>query len=165
MPKPPVPDWKIEEIEKWYADGNDMRTLASVADGLGLVPNTVRKYRDLALERRVADRLANPGKLQQKLVDHMDQLLHMADDAARKCADEDDLRGYAIFMQERRASALAAAKIAGLDRIGVTLSGPQGGAVEISLGSSMLEVLADVANDFQEQLPSRIEAIEAEVVD
>lgn len=165
MPKPPVPDWKIEEIEKWYADGNDMRTLASVADGLGLVPNTVRKYRDLALERRVADRLANPGKLQQKLVDHMDQLLHMADDAARKCADEDDLRGYAVFMQERRQSALAAAKIAGLDRIGVQISGPVGGAVEVTLGSSMLEVLVDVANEFQQELPSNLEAIEADVVD
>jgi len=165
MPQSPVPDWKIEEIEKWYANGDDLRTLVSVADGLALSRETVRKYRDLCLERRAADRIANPGKFQQKLVDHLEQLLHMADGAARKCADEDDLRGYAMFMNERRQSALAAAKIAGLDRIGVTLSGPDGGAVEVSLGSSMLEVLADVASDFQEQLPAHIEAIEAEIVD
>jgi len=68
-------------------------------------------------------------------------------------------------MQERRQSALAAAKIAGLDRIGVQISGPNGGAVEVTLGSSMLEVLVDVANEFKQELPSNLEVIEAEVVD
>lgn len=165
MPTPPVPDWKIEEIENWYANGDDTRTLVSVADALGLDRKTVRKYRDIARERRVAERLANPGKFQQKLIDHLDELVHMADGAARKCADEDDSRGYAMFMNERRQSALAVAKIAGLDRVGVQISGPDGGPVEVSLGSSMLEVLADVATEYQESLPSHIEAIEAEVVD
>lgn len=165
MPQSPVPDWKIEEIEKWYANGDDLRTLVSVADGLGLDRTTVRKYRDIARERRVADRIAHPGKFQQKLIDHLEELVHMADGAARRCADEDDTRGYAMFMNERRQSALAVAKIAGLDRVGVQISGPDGGPVEVSLGSSMLEVLADVANDYQESLPSHIEAIEAEIVD
>ena len=91
--------------------------------------------------------------------------MHMADGAARKCADEDDTRGYAMFMNERRLSALAVAKIAGLDRVGVQISGPDGGAVEVSLGSSMLEVLVDVANEFKQELPSNLEAIEADVVD
>ena len=70
MPTPPVPDWKIEEIEKWYADGDDLRSLVSVADGLGLDRATVRKYRDLARERRIAERLDNPAKFQQNLIDH-----------------------------------------------------------------------------------------------
>jgi len=165
MPKHPVPDWKIQEIEKWYANGDDLRTLKSVADGLGLNRETVRKYRDIAMERRVADRIAHPGKFQQKLIDHLEDLVHMADGAARRCADEDDTRGHAMFMNERRQSALAVAKVAGLDRVGVQISGPDGGPVEVSLGSSMLEVLADVASDYQESLPSHIEAIEAEVVD
>lgn len=165
MPKHPVPDWKIQEIEKWYANGDDLRTLKSVADGLGLNRETVRKYRDIARERRVAERLDNPAKFQQKLIDHLDELVHMADSAARKCADEDDTRGYAMFMNERRQSALAVAKIAGLDRVGVQISGPDGGPVEVSLGSSMLEVLVDVANEFKQELPSNLEAIEADVVD
>lgn len=165
MPTPPVPDWKIEEIEKWYANGDDTRTLVSVADALGLDRATVRKYRDIARERRVADRIANPGKFQQKLIDHLDELVHMADSAARKCADEDDSRGYAMFMNERRQSALAVAKVAGLDRVGVQISGPDGGPVEVSLGSAMLELFADMSRDSNLELPTNLEAIEADVVD
>tara|TARA_R110000824_G_scaffold198946_2_gene382980 strand:+ start:142 stop:645 length:504 start_codon:yes stop_codon:yes gene_type:complete len=165
MAQSPVPEWKIEEIEKWYADGDDLRSLASVADGLGLSRMTVRKYRDLAMQHRIEERLSHPARFQQKLIDHLDDLVHMADGAARKCADDDDSRGYAMFMNERRQSALAAAKIAGLDRIGVQISGPDGGAVEVTLGSSMLEVLVDVANEFKQELPSNLEVIEAEVVD
>ena len=165
MAQSPVPEWKIEEIEKWYADGDDLRTLASVADGLGLSRVTVRKYRDIARERKIEERFNNPAAFQQACIDDLEDLMHVAASAAVKCADEDDTRGQAMFMAERRQSVMAAAKVAGLDRVGVQISGPDGGAVEVSLGSSMLEVLVDVANEFKQELPSNLEAIEADVVD
>jgi hypothetical protein len=165
MPQPPIPDWKIEEIEKWYADGDDLRSLSAVAEALQLQRLTGRKYRDIARERKIEERFGNPAAFQQACIDDLEDLMHVAASAAVKCADEDDTRGQAMFMAERRQSVLAAAKVAGLDRVGVQISGPDGGAVEVSLGSSMLEVLVDVANEFKQELPSNLEAIEADVVD
>jgi hypothetical protein len=165
MPQPPVPEWKIEEIEKWYADGDDLRTLAGVGDALALSRETVRKYRDKARERKIEERFGNPAAFQQACLDDLEDLMYVAASAAAKCSEEDDTRGQAMFMAERRQSVLAAAKVAGLDRVGVQISGPDGGAVHVSLGSSMLEVLVDVANEFKQELPANLEAIEADVVD
>ena len=165
MAQAPVPEWKIEQIEMWYSDPDDHRTLVGMGDVLALHANTVRKYRDIARERKIEERFSNPAAFQQACIDDLEDLMHVAASAAVKCADEDDTRGQAMFMAERRQSVLAAAKVAGLDRVGVQISGPDGGAVEVSLGSSMLEVLVDVANEFKQELPSNLEAIEADVVD
>jgi hypothetical protein len=165
MAQSPVPEWKIEEIDKWYAEADDNRTLVAMGDVLALHANTVRKYRDIARERKIKERFNNPAAFQQACIDDLEDLMHVAASAAVKCADEDDTRGQAMFMAERRQSVLAAAKIAGLDRIGVQISGPDGGVVEVTLGSSMLEVLVDVANEFKQELPSNLEVIEAEIID
>ena len=165
MPQAPIPAWKIEEIEKWYLDGDDARSLSKVAEVLQLQRLTVRKYRDRVRERKIEERFGNPAAFQQACIDDLEDLMHVAASAAAKCGEEDDTRGQAMFMAERRQSVLAAAKVAGLDRVGVQISGPDGGAVQVSVGSSMLEVLVDVANEFKQELPSNLEAIEADVVD
>ena len=143
MAQAPVPEWKIQEIEQWYADGEDLRSLASVAQGLELSRETVRKYRDIARESKIAERFNNVPAFQQACIDHLEDLAHIADTAARRCAEENDTRGQLMFMRELRHSVLAAAKVAGVDGNVVQLSRPSGG---IDVGDK-LRVLIGLAEE------------------
>ena len=146
MAQAPVPEWKIQEIEQWYADGEDLRSLASVAQGLELSRETVRKYRDIARESKIAERFNNKPAFQQACIDHLEDLAHIADTAARRCAEENDTRGQLMFMRELRHSVLAAAKVAGVDRNVVQISGPQVSGPRIDVGDK-LRVLLGLAKE------------------
>ena len=140
MAQAPVPEWKIQEIEQWYADDEDLRSLGSVAHGLGLSRETVRKYRDIARERRIAERFKNSAALQQSCIDDLEELKHMAAAAARRCAEQNDTQGQLMFMKEVRHSVLATAKVAGVDGNVVQLSGPQ---VSSPSGTGAAELLRE----------------------
>ncbi len=146
MAQAPVPEWKIQEIEQWYADGDDLRSLASVAHGLELSRETVRKYRDIARESKIAERFNNVPALQQSCIDDLEELKHMAAAAARRCAEQNDTQGQLMFMKEVRHSVLATAKVAGVDRNVVQISAPQVSGPRIDVGDK-LRVLLGLAKE------------------